>query len=88
MPGMHLLGGAKVIGDQHLTRVYESYLKQLGSDLDWSYHLLNTSEQLNQALQQSIFAKQKRVSSDIRFYPAIVALILLCLVYYQRFLRI
>ncbi len=77
-------GGAKVIGDQHLTHVYESYLKQLGSDLDWPYHRLNTTEQLNEVLQQSIFAKQKHVSSDIRFYPAIAALILLCLVYFQR----
>lgn len=74
-------GGAKVSGDQHLSRLYEPYLQQLGTELGWFYHRLQSVEQLSEALQSPQFAEQQKVQSDIRAYPAIVALVMLCLVY-------
>lgn len=74
-------GNAKASGDQHLTRLYEPYLQQLSQQVGWSYHRLETSESLIATLQSSQFAKQQPVPSDIRIYPAIVALLLVSLVY-------
>ncbi len=74
-------GGAKVVGDQHLTRLYESYLQELSKDIDWFYHRLETRELLGKALLRPQFAKQKQVLSDMRAYPALFALIMLSLVY-------
>lgn len=74
-------GSAKVVGDQHLTRLYEPYLQELSKEVDWSYHRLENLEKLNLALQTLNFAEQKNVLSDIRSYAATLALIVLCLVY-------
>lgn len=76
-------GSAKVSGDQHLTRLYEPYLQQLSKQIEWSYLRLETSEQLNLALQTAHFSELRAVQSDIRQYPAILALLLLSLVYMQ-----
>lgn len=78
-------GSAKVVGEQHLTRLYELYLKDLSKQVGWSYHRLETNEQLAFALQTQLFAKQKDVLSDVRPYAAVIALILLCLAYFQQF---
>lgn len=77
-------GSAKVSGDQHLTRLYEPYLQQLSKEIDWSYHRLETFEQLNLALQTPGFAEKKKVLADIQKYPALFALILLTLVYWPQ----
>jgi len=74
-------------GDQHLTKLYESYLQQLSKQVDWSYHRLETSEQLNKALQIPAFAKQQQVLSDSRPYFAVFTLILLGLVYFPSLRR-
>ena len=55
-------GGEKVVGDQHLTRLYEPYLQELSKDVEWSYHRLKTSESFNLALQTSLFAEQKKAT--------------------------
>ena len=80
-------GSAKVIGDQHLTRLYEPYLQQLSKDVDWNYHRLENSDQFSKALQIPMFAKQQQVLSDSRPYFAIFTLILLGLVYFPRLSR-
>jgi mxaL protein len=77
-------GSAKVVGDQHLTRLYEPYLQELSKEVDWSYHRLKTTEQLDFALQIPQFSKQKDVLSDIRPCAAVTALIFICLIYVQR----
>lgn len=77
-------GSAKASGDQHLTRLYEPYLQQLSKEIDWSYHRLETFEQLNLALQTPGFAEKKKVLADIQKYPALFALILLTLVYWPQ----
>jgi mxaL protein len=77
-------GSGNVGGDQHLTKLYESYLQQLSKEVDWSYHRLKTSEQLNKALQIPAFAKQQQVLSDSRPYFAVFTLILLGLVYFPN----
>ncbi len=77
-------GSAKVVGDQHLTRLYEPYLQELSKEVDWSYHRLETTEQLYFVLQVPRFAKQQNVLSDIRPYAAVTALIFICLIYVQR----
>ena len=80
-------GGSKVMGDQHLTRLYEPYLQQLSEDVEWHYHRLETGEQFNRALQTTTYAIQKSVLSDSRPYAAVTALVLLCLVYFRRLSR-
>jgi mxaL protein len=80
-------GSAKFVGDQHLTRLYEPYLQQLSKEVAWSYHRLETSEQLGFALQTALFAKQQKVLSDIRPYAAVTALFLLSLVFVNHFKR-
>jgi len=80
-------GSGKVGGDQHLTKLYESYLQQLSKQVDWSYHRLETSEQLNKALQIPAFAKQQQVLSDSHPYFAVFTLILLGLVYFPSLRR-
>lgn len=77
-------GSAKATGDQHLTRLYEPYLQHTANKLDWSYHRLESSDKLSLALQTPYFSKQKKHLTDMRPYPAILALILLGLVYCQR----
>lgn len=78
-------GSAKEVEDQHLTRLYEPYLQELSKEVDWSYHRLESLEQLNVALQTPKFSIQKNVLSDIRPYAAVTALIFICLIYVQRF---
>ncbi len=75
-------GGAKVSGDQHLSRLYEPYLQRLSRDLGWMYHRLESVEQLSEMLHRPQFAEQQKVQTDIRAYSAIVALVMLCLVYF------
>ncbi|WP_198245679.1 vWA domain-containing protein [methane-oxidizing endosymbiont of Gigantopelta aegis] len=77
-------GGAKVVGNQHLTRLYEPYLQQLAKDIGWAYHRLENSEQLKQALFVPEFARQQKVASDNRIYFAVIALVLLGWVYFPR----
>jgi mxaL protein len=70
-------GGANVVGNQHLTRLYEPYLQELSKDVEWSYHRLENTKLFNLALQIPPFAEQKKVLSDNRKYPALLALVLL-----------
>ncbi len=77
-------GSAKVVGDQHLTRLYEPYLQQLSKQVKWAYHRLESSELLSKALQTPAFAKQQQILSDNRPYFAIFTLILLGLVYFPH----
>ncbi len=74
-------GDARVGGDQHLTRVYEPYLQQLSKEVGWSYHRLETSKSLSMALQAPQFSRRQQVLSDIRYWFAVFALVLLSLVY-------
>ncbi len=74
-------GGARVKGDQHLSRLYEEYLQQLSQDAGLAYHRLETFTQLNQALQRQDFAEKKTIQEDVRKYSALIALFLLVLVY-------
>nr|WP_305908856.1 vWA domain-containing protein [Methylomarinum sp. Ch1-1]MDP4521718.1 VWA domain-containing protein [Methylomarinum sp. Ch1-1] len=73
-------GGAKVIGDQHMSRLYEPHLQQLSREMGWSYHRLETLDKLVQALSED-FADTQMVSEDIRVYSAVAALFLLLLAY-------
>ncbi|MCK5830420.1 MAG: VWA domain-containing protein [Methylococcales bacterium] len=78
-------GGSKVVGDQHLTRLYEPYLQDLSKDVEWLYHRLETSERFNLVLQTPHFAEQKKLLVDSRKYPAMLALLLLSLVYFPKY---
>ena len=75
-------GGAKVSGDQHLTRLYEPYLQELSKDVEWTYHRLENSALLNKSLQIPLYAEQQQVLSDSRPYFAIFTLILLGFIYF------
>lgn len=81
-------GSTKVSGDQHLTRLYEPYLRQLSRQVDWAYHRLENHELLNKALQSPLFSKQQKVMSDRRPYFAVLTLALMGLVYLPRLRRL
>lgn len=74
-------GGARVKGDQHMSRLYEDYLQQLSRETGWAYHRLETFQQFNQALQNREFAKTQIIADDARKYPAFIALLLLAWIY-------
>lgn len=74
-------GGAKVTGDQHMSRLYESYLTQLAKETGWQYHRLENFDKFIAALQQPMFAIKQRVKTDIRNLYAAFALCLLIGVY-------
>lgn len=74
-------GGAKVTGDQHLSRLYEAYLKQLSHEIGWPYLRLSDPQSLIAALQQPVFATHQTAATDIRHYFAIAALILLSAIF-------
>lgn len=72
-------GGAKVTGDQHLSRLYEPYLQQLSDETGWRYHRLVSLGQWDETLRNPAFAEIRRVAVDIRPYAAAIALCLVVL---------
>jgi len=74
-------GSEAATGDEHMSRLHESYLRQLAAESGLQYRRLTDADSLDQALQQSEFAKpgQQRVDTGWRY--AGLALLLLAAVY-------
>jgi len=77
-------GSEAATGNEHLTSLHESYLEKLGAESGLSYARLTDLKNLNQALQSPKLATEKVVQTDIRRQPAVLALLLLSLVYLPK----
>ncbi|MDD4905016.1 MAG: hypothetical protein PHD39_02495 [Methylobacter tundripaludum] len=64
--------------------MHETYLEKLGAESGLSYARLTDLKNLSQALQNPKLATEKVVQTDIRRQPALLALLLLSLVYLPK----
>jgi len=74
-------GRAAAVGDEHRSRLHEAYLQQLAGEAGLHYHRLSDGAGFSAALQRQDFAQQKEVEVDVRWRAAVVALVLLVLLY-------
>ncbi|MDQ3773512.1 MAG: VWA domain-containing protein [Pseudomonadota bacterium] len=74
-------GSEAAVGNEHLSSVRESYLKGLGAQTGLVYHHLESSSALSAALQADTFAERILVAADVRWIPALVALLILVFLY-------
>ena len=68
-------------GSEHLSALQEGYLQQLAAETGFSYHRLQTPEQLAEALKSAAIASVVTISADTRAYYALPALLLLVAVF-------
>lgn len=84
-------GSEAATGNEHLSALQENYLEKLAAESGLSYARLTDLQNLNRALQDPKLATEKVVQADIRRWPALLALLMLSLVYlpklpkYRRF---
>ena len=84
-------GSEAATGNEHLTALHETYLEKLGAESGLAYARLTDLENLSLALKNTKLATDKIVQVDIRWQPALLALLMLSLVYlpkiqkYRRF---
>ena len=64
-------------GNEHLSALQEGYLQQLAAESGLGYYRLQESSGLSQFLQMPEFAIMTTVEADIRWYYAVVVLMLL-----------
>jgi len=74
-------GSEAATGDEHMSRLHESYLRQLAAESGLQYRRLSDIDSLDQALQQAEFAKSGQQNVDIGWRYAGLALLLLVAVY-------
>ncbi|MDT4291820.1 VWA domain-containing protein [Methylomonas sp. MO1] len=74
-------GSEAASGDEHLSRLHESYLRQLAAESGLQYRRLTDADSLDQALQQAAFAKSGTRTVDSSWRYAGLALLFLVIVY-------
>lgn len=74
-------GSEPAVGNEHLSSVREAYLQELAAKTGLVYHYLENAGALNDALQQSAFAERITTAADIRWIPALAALVILVFLY-------
>jgi mxaL protein len=74
-------GSEAATGDEHMSRLHESYLRQLAAESGLQYHRLTDADGLDQALQRAEFAKSSEQNVDISWRYAGLALLLLVAMY-------
>ncbi len=74
-------GSEAAVGNEHLSSVRESYLKGLGAQTGLVYHHLKSASALSAALREDAFAERITIGADVRWIPALVALLLLTFLY-------
>jgi mxaL protein len=74
-------GSQAVTGSEHLTALNETYLEQLAVESGLGYVRLTDSQNLKIALQNPALAILKPVQVDIRWHSALLALLMLCIIY-------
>lgn len=65
-------------GREHLSRLYEEYLIKLAQHAKLAYLELNSAAAIADAVQIPEFAQPRAVPVDLRWVPALLALVLLC----------
>ncbi len=70
-------GSAEVIGNEHLSALNETYLKQLSNEIGFSYHGLNNLDSLFTTLQNEPYQVKVRTQTDIRWRLVLVAIFFL-----------
>ncbi|MGH8613705.1 MAG: vWA domain-containing protein [Gammaproteobacteria bacterium] len=74
-------GSEAAVGNEHLSSVREAHLQELAAKTGLVYHHLDNANTLNDALQQSAFAERITTAADIRWIPALAALVILVFLY-------
>jgi mxaL protein len=74
-------GSEAVTGNEHLASLHEAYLQQLSAAAGLQYHRLTDVDGLLKSLQQPAFAITKTLAVDVRWKPAILALVAVLLIY-------
>ncbi|QSA99436.1 VWA domain-containing protein [Methylomonas sp. EFPC1] len=74
-------GSEAATGDEHMSRLHESYLRQLAAESGLQYRRLSDTDSLDQALQQAEFAKPGKQNVDTGWRYAGLALLLFAAVY-------
>ncbi|MGH8654809.1 MAG: hypothetical protein ACREYE_22790 [Gammaproteobacteria bacterium] len=74
-------GSEAAVGNEHLSSVRENYLKGLGAQTGLVYHHLESASALSAALQEDAFAERITIGANVRWIPALVALLLLTFLY-------
>jgi len=74
-------GSEPAVGNEHLSSVREAYLQKLATQIGLVYHHLDNANALNDALQQSAFAEHITTAADVRWIPALAALVILVFLY-------
>lgn len=77
-------GNATATGSEHLTALHETYLEKLSAASGLGYARLTDLENLILALKNTKLATEKIVQTDSRWQPALLALLMLSLVYLPR----
>jgi len=77
-------GSEAATGNEHLTALHETYLEKLSAESGLAYARLTDLESLTLALKNARLATEKVIRTDIRWQPASLALLMLCLVYLPR----
>lgn len=81
-------GSKAVSGTEHLTALRETYLEKLAAESGLGYARLSDLENLITALATPNLAVSKTVPVDIRWQPASLALLMLCLIYSPNLKRL
>jgi mxaL protein len=74
-------GSEATVGNEHLSALQETYLEKLAAESGLAYSRLTDLKNLSLALKNPKLATEKIVQTDIRRQPALLALLLLSLVY-------
>ena len=77
-------GSETASGNEHLTALHETYLEKLSAESGLTYARLTDLHSLSLALKNPKLATEKVVQTDIRWQPALLALLMLSLVYLPR----
>jgi mxaL protein len=76
-------GSEAASGDEHMSRLHESYLRQLAAETGLQYRRLTDADSLGQVLQQAEFAKPGQQQVDTGWRYAGLTLLLLAAVYFR-----
>ncbi len=74
-------GSVATVGTEHLSALQEGYLQDLSAESGLHYHRLVSLDSLAKAVQIPTLAKIKRQDVDVRWQAAVLALLLVVLVY-------
>jgi len=77
-------GSEAAAGNEHLSALQEVYLEKLAAESGLSYARLTDLKNLGEALKNPNLPTEKIVQTDIRWQSALLALLLLSLVYLPR----